>query len=64
MTRQTLVDGLRTLRGDLAGLNEDPWSPAVERSLRLADMYLHFALWQPGEIEELTPELQPEGEAP
>ena len=62
MTHQTLVDELRTLRQSLEGLNADPWSPAVERSLRLADMYLHLALWQLGEVEELTPELAPEGE--
>lgn len=62
MTHQTLVDELRTLRQSLEGLNADPWSPAVERSLRLADMYLHLALWQLGEVEELTPELALEGE--
>ena len=62
MTRETLVDELRALRRSLGRLNEDPWSPAVERSLRLADMYLHLALWQLGEVEELTPELTQEGE--
>lgn len=62
MTRETLVDELRALRRSVERLNEDPWSPAVERSLRLADMYLHLALWQLGEVEELTPELTTEGE--
>lgn len=62
MTRETLVDELRALRRSAERLNEDPWSPAVERSLRLADMYLHLALWQLGEVEELTPELTTEGE--
>ena len=62
MTRETLVDELTALRRNLVLLNEDPWSPAVERSLRLADMYLHLALWQLGEVEELTPELMQEGE--
>ena len=62
MTHQTLVDELRTLRQGLDRLNADPWSPAIERSLRLADMYLHLALWQLGQVEELTPELAPEGE--
>jgi hypothetical protein len=65
MTHQTLVDELTTLRRSLDRLNADPWSPAVERSLRLADMYLHLALWQLGEVE-LTPELAtdgPQGEA-
>lgn len=60
MTRQTLVDEVRALRRTLERLNEDPWSPAVERSLRLADMYMHFVLWQLGELEELTPELAQE----
>lgn len=62
MTHQTLVDELRTLRRSLDRLNADPWSPAIERSLRLADMYLHLALWQLGQVEELTPELALEGE--
>ena len=48
---------LHALRRKIARLNGDPWSPAVERSLRLADMYLHMALWQLGEVEEVTPEL-------
>ena len=58
-----LVNELRTLREEIARLNGDPWSPAVERSLSLADMYLHFALWQLGEVEEVTPELSPGGKA-
>ena len=58
-----LVNELRTLREEIARLNRDPWSPAVERSLSLADMYLHFALWQLGEVEEVTPELSPGGKA-
>jgi len=57
MDREALVSELKRLRGEMARLNRDPWSPAVERSLSLADMYLHFALWQLGEVEELTPEL-------
>ena len=64
MTRETLVEELRGARRSLWRLNEDPWSPAVERSLRLADMYLHLALWQLGELVELTPELTQEGETP
>jgi len=64
MTRDTLVDELTALRRTLALLNEDPWSPAVERSLRLADMYLHLALWQLGELEAITPELAQGGETP
>lgn len=62
MTHHTLVDDLRALRRSLDRLNADPWSPAIERSLRLADMYLHLALWQLGEVEELTPELTTAGE--
>ena len=58
MTREELVERVRALRQEVARLNEDPWSPAVERSLSLADMYLHFALWQLGEVEEVTPELR------
>lgn len=61
MNRESLVAELRKLRQEIARLNGDPWSPAVERSLSLADMYLHFALWQLGEVEEVTPELQREG---
>lgn len=61
MNRESLVAELRKLRQEIARLNGDPWSPAVERSLSLADMYLHFALWQLGEVEEVTPELQHEG---
>ena len=61
MNRESLVAELRKLRQEIAQLNGDPWSPAVERSLSLADMYLHFALWQLGEVEEVTPELQHEG---
>jgi hypothetical protein len=61
MNRESLVAELRKFRQEIARLNGDPWSPAVERSLSLADMYLHFALWQLGEVEEVTPELQHEG---
>ena len=61
MDRDTLVTELRTLRGEIARLNGDPWSPAVERSLGVAEMYLHLALWQLGEVEEVTPELSPGG---
>ena len=57
MTREELVEKVRGLRREVARLNEDPWSPAVERSLRLADMYFHMALWHLGEVEEVTPEL-------
>ena len=55
MDRDTLVTELRTLRGEIARLNGDPWSPAVERSLGVAEMYLHLALWQLGEVEGLAP---------
>ena len=57
MTRDELVERVRGLRREVSRLNEDPWSPAVERSLRLADMYFHMALWHLGEVEEVTPEL-------
>lgn len=57
MTREALADALRDVRGELTRLCADPWSPAVERSLRLADMYLHMALWHLGETDELTPEV-------
>ena len=57
MTREELVSELHALRREIARLNGDPWSPAVERSLSLADMYLHMALWQLGEVEEVTPDL-------
>ena len=57
MTREEMVEKVRALREEVARLNEDPWSPAVERSLRLADMYFHMALWHLGEVEEVTPEL-------
>lgn len=60
MTRDELAGALRAVRGELARLNDDPWSPAVERSLRLADMYLHMALWHLGETDDLTPELPSE----
>ena len=62
MTREELVAALRSLRRELAGLNADPWSPAVERSLSLADMYLHMALWHLGEVEDMTPELPHQGD--
>lgn len=61
MSHEELVSELRTLRRELARLNRDPWSPAVERSLFSADMYLHLALWQLGEVEEVTPEFHHEG---
>jgi hypothetical protein len=56
MDRELLVTELRTLRGEIARLLREPWSPAVERSLSVADMYFHLALWHLGEVEELTPE--------
>ena len=52
-----MIEKVQALRREIARLNGDPWSPAVERSLSLADMYLHMALWQLGEVEEVTPEL-------
>ncbi len=64
MNRESLVSELRSLRQALARLNGDPWSPAVERSLSLADLYLHFALWQLGEVGEVTPELHHERGGP
>lgn len=60
MTREEIVVKVRELRRDLRELNEDPFSPAVERSLSLADMYMHMALWHLGEVEEVTPELREE----
>ena len=59
MEREVLVRELRRLRADVRRLNDDPWSPAIERSLALADMYFHMAIWQLGEVEEVTPELGP-----
>jgi hypothetical protein len=56
--REILVRELRQLRAAVWRLNGEPWSPAVERSLRLADMYFHLALWHLGEVEEVTPELE------
>jgi hypothetical protein len=56
MDREALVTELRALRGEIARLVGDPSSPALERSLSLADMYLHLALWHLGEVVELTPE--------
>lgn len=57
MTRGEIVERIRTLRRELSTLNRDPFSPAVERSLFLADMYMHMALGHLGEVEEVTPEL-------
>ena len=62
MNREELIERVRALRQEIALLNTDPWSPAIERSLSLADMYLRMALWQLGEVEEVTPELLEEGE--
>lgn len=61
MTREELVERVRGLRQEVGRLNADPWSPAVERSLWLADMYFHMALWHLGEVEEVTPELRASG---
>lgn len=58
MTRKEIVTKVRDLRRDIGTLNRDPFSPAVERSLSLADMYMHMALWHLGEVEEVTPELR------
>ena len=61
MEREVLVRALRRLREEIRQLNDDPWSPAVERSVSLADMYLHMALWHLGEEGEMTPELHTAG---
>jgi len=60
MTRGEIVERIRALRREIGALNQDPFSPAVERSLFLADMYMHMALGHLGEVEEVTPELKEE----
>jgi hypothetical protein len=50
----TLKEARRLIAEAVSGLG----IPQLESTLREADMNLHWALWNLGEVEELRPELE------
>jgi len=59
MTQEETLDKLAAIRALLREIKDNTESPAIERSMHLADMYCHMAQWQLGEVISLVPELEP-----
>jgi hypothetical protein len=58
MTIEQRVEKLKQARELIAEAVADSGIPQLESTLREADMNLHWALWNLGEVVELRPELE------
>ncbi len=58
MTMDQRVERLKQARKLVAEAVVDCGIPQLEITLREADMNLHWALWNMGEIDELIPDLE------
>lgn len=52
------IERLRQARQLISEAKADSGTPQIESLLRDADMSLHWALWNLGEIDDLFPELE------
>lgn len=59
LTREQTLEKLATIRRLVREIKDSTPSPAIERSMHLADMYCHLAQWQLGEVISLVPEVEP-----
>jgi hypothetical protein len=62
MTLEQRIETLKEARKLIAAAVEGSGIPQLESTLREADMNLHWALWNLGEVVELRPELEPRKE--
>ncbi len=58
MTIEQRIEKLKQARILIADAVADSGIPQLESTLREADMNLHWALWNLGEVAELRPELE------
>lgn len=58
MDMQAQIKQLHHIRAQLAPLLADPCEPQIEAILRSADMELHWALWNLGEVVEHRPDMR------
>lgn len=62
MTLEQRIEKLKEARMLIAAAVVESGIPQLESTLREADMNLHWALWNLGEVVELRPELEPRKE--
>lgn len=62
MTLEQRIEKLKEARKLIADAVAGSGIPQLESTLREADMNLHWALWNLGEVVELRPELEPRKE--
>ncbi len=56
MSRDEMIAKLRQARGLVAEVYGGCDYPQLQMTMRQADMNLHWALWNLGEVESLTPD--------
>lgn len=57
MDESTLIEQLHQMRSRLASMIASTALPQIEAILRSADMELHWALWNLGEVVDHRPEI-------
>ena len=57
MDESTLIEQLHQMRSRLASMIASTTLPQIEAILRSADMELHWALWNLGEVVDHRPEI-------
>lgn len=58
MDVQQMIEKLTEARGIIREVQQHTDVPQIARCAYLADMNLHLALWNLGEIDEIMPELE------
>ncbi len=58
MDVQQMIEKIREARGIIREIEQSTDVPQIARCTHLADMNLHWALWNLGEIDEIMPELE------
>ncbi|MBI2820511.1 MAG: hypothetical protein HYX73_11075 [Acidobacteria bacterium] len=58
MDREQMLERITRARGLLSEVINDTDLPMIEQTLKLADMNLHWALWNLGAPTTLFPELE------
>lgn len=59
LSHEETLEKLAAIRRLVREIKDLTPSPAIERSMHLADMYCHMAQWQLGEVISLVPEVEP-----
>jgi len=63
LTPEQKIEKLKQARVLLDDVYQGTDLPQIQSTLRQADMNLHWALWNLGEVESLRHDLPPKGEA-